>query len=216
MNNLFSGGVLLFFFILNTSLIIYFFLNEVSAYFHQVHCFDQHLFDLQIKCIQNRTSVETRTLVSDVKMKQNNSLQLQNRIWISDVNGWVVSIIWTGLYKWSFQGWRIRSCVTLTFDPPGYRLLVTLVFQQIHLILPLTLTLSSCGQNLNRDTWRKCNILLKSMQCLSHWFNQRINDAKLYSGNEWQCVFLDKKEKKNHKKQFFHLSECFLRKTNAW
>lgn len=87
MNNLFSGGVLLFFFILNTSLIIYFFLNEVSAYFHQVHCFDQHLFDLQIKCIQNRTSVETRTLVSDVKMKQNNSLQLQNRIWISDVNG---------------------------------------------------------------------------------------------------------------------------------
>lgn len=106
--------------------------------------------------------------------------------------------------------------VTLTFDPPGYRLLVTLVFQQIHLILPLTLTLSSCGQNLNRDTWRKCNILLKSMQCLSHWFNQRINDAQLYSGNEWQCVFLDKKEKKNHKKQFFHLSECFLRKSYAW
>lgn len=106
--------------------------------------------------------------------------------------------------------------VTLTFDPPGYRLLVTLVFQQINLILPLTLTLSSCGQNLNRNMWRKCNILLKSMQCLSHWFNKHINDAQLYSGNEGQCVFLDKKEKKNHKKQFFHLSECFLRKSYAW
>lgn len=167
---------------------------------------------MQIKCIQNRTSVETSTLVSDVKMKQNNSLQLQNRIWISDVNGWVVSIIWTGLYKWSFQGWRICSCVTLTFDPPGYRLLVTLVFQQINLILPLTLTLSSCGQNLNRNMWRKCNILLKSMQCLSHWFNQHINDAKLYSGNEGQCIFLDKKEKKKSQRAVFSPIWMFLKK----